>query len=139
MRDSDEIRVETQDGVLRVTIDRPERMNAIGSDLLDVLEAVFTTGAADPAVRVVVLTGAGTKAFCTGADLGKAEDMAGPDAAALMELSNRVIAAIISCPKPWSPRSTVPRRASGCPWHLPPIWPSPAAPPISCCRSPRLA
>jgi enoyl-CoA hydratase len=100
MSDSDEIRVETQDGVLRVTIDRPERMNAIRADLLYVLEALFTTAAADPAVRVVVLTGAGTKAFCTGADLGKAEDMAGPDAAALMELSNRVIAAIISCPKP---------------------------------------
>jgi enoyl-CoA hydratase len=100
MSGSEDIRVEVQDGVLRVTVDRPERMNSMRSDMLDVLEAAFTTDVADPGIRVVVLTGAGSRAFCTGADLGNPEGMSGPDATELMELSNRVIAAIISCPKP---------------------------------------
>jgi enoyl-CoA hydratase len=100
MTSSDDVKVDTHDGVMRVTIDRPQRMNALNAGLLGLLEATFTTGVADPGVRVVVITGAGTKAFCTGADLGNAEDMNGPDATELMELSNRVIAAIIACPKP---------------------------------------
>ena len=57
-------------GVATLTIDRPERRNAINPEvvrgLLDGLEAAE----ADPAVRVVVLTGAGDRAFCAGGDLG---------------------------------------------------------------------
>ena len=56
--------------VLSVTLNRPERMNALNRNLLGVeLPHAFESAARDPEVRVVILTGAGDKAFCSGADL----------------------------------------------------------------------
>jgi enoyl-CoA hydratase/carnithine racemase len=52
-----------------VTIDREERRNAINTDVLAGIEAAFREAAADRSVRAIVLTGAGRKAFCAGADL----------------------------------------------------------------------
>ncbi|MCL2429701.1 MAG: enoyl-CoA hydratase/isomerase family protein, partial [Alphaproteobacteria bacterium] len=53
----------------RITLNRPDRRNAINRDLLALVAAGFREAAADPSVRVVVLTGAGDKAFCAGGDL----------------------------------------------------------------------
>jgi enoyl-CoA hydratase/carnithine racemase len=55
---------------LWVTIDRAERRNAINTSVLEGIERGFREGAADAAVRAIVLTGAGDRAFCAGADLG---------------------------------------------------------------------
>ncbi|HSJ96463.1 MAG TPA: enoyl-CoA hydratase-related protein [Myxococcota bacterium] len=57
-------------GVARVTINRPEARNALSPAVMDGLLAAFGRAAADPAVRAVVLTGAGERAFCAGGDLG---------------------------------------------------------------------
>ena len=57
-------------GILWVTLDRPERRNAISGEMHAELAPLFARIAADEAVRVVVLTGAGEKAFCVGADFG---------------------------------------------------------------------
>jgi enoyl-CoA hydratase len=63
-------------GILRVTFDRPERRNAITPAMHDEIAPLFTRIAADRAVKVVVLTGAGEKAFCVGADFsGMQENM----------------------------------------------------------------
>jgi len=59
-----------EDGVARVTIDRPGARNALSNDVMEGLLEAFGRAAADPLVRVVVLTGAGEKAFCAGGDLG---------------------------------------------------------------------
>jgi enoyl-CoA hydratase/carnithine racemase len=56
--------------VARITIDRPERRNAMAWSTVGELRAAFAAAKADPEVRVCVLTGAGDKAFCAGADLG---------------------------------------------------------------------
>jgi enoyl-CoA hydratase/carnithine racemase len=56
--------------VARVTIDRPERRNAMSFGVVQGLRDAVAEAKADDAVRVVVLTGAGDKAFCSGADLG---------------------------------------------------------------------
>jgi enoyl-CoA hydratase len=56
-------------GVALVTIDRPEALNALDARVLAGLAAAFRRLDADPACRVVVLTGAGTKAFAAGADI----------------------------------------------------------------------
>ncbi len=56
-------------GVAIVTIDRPEALNALDARVLADLAAVFQRLDADPACRVIVLTGAGTKAFAAGADI----------------------------------------------------------------------
>jgi enoyl-CoA hydratase/carnithine racemase len=57
-------------GVARVTINRPERRNAMSWAVLTELRQAIAEAKADAEVRVVVLTGAGDKAFCAGADLG---------------------------------------------------------------------
>jgi enoyl-CoA hydratase/carnithine racemase len=56
-------------GVATVTINRPERRNAMSWTVITELRDAMVQAKADPAVRVVVLTGAGDKAFCAGADL----------------------------------------------------------------------
>jgi len=58
-----------QDGVARVTLNRPEARNALSRTLVQELEAALAAYEADPDARVIVLSGAGDKAFCAGADL----------------------------------------------------------------------
>jgi enoyl-CoA hydratase len=58
------------DGVATVTLNRPEQRNALSAQLLGELLEAIKTARDDDAVRAVVLTGAGDKAFCAGADLG---------------------------------------------------------------------
>jgi enoyl-CoA hydratase/carnithine racemase len=60
----------TADGVARLTLNRPERRNALSWSLIAELRDALAAAKADDAVRVVVITGAGDKAFCAGADLG---------------------------------------------------------------------
>ena len=52
-----------------ITIDRPERLNALNLNLLDQLILNFTRASQDSEARAVILTGAGAKAFCAGADI----------------------------------------------------------------------
>ena len=54
---------------LHCTLDRPEVLHAINSTMFDELERVFTALAANPATRVVLLTGSGERAFAAGADI----------------------------------------------------------------------
>ena len=63
--------VESRDGVTFVTINRPDKLNALDDRTMDELDAVFTAIAADPQTRGVVLTGAGEKAFVAGADIAE--------------------------------------------------------------------
>lgn len=57
------------DGVARVTLNRPDVRNALSRTLVAELGAALAACEADPAARVIVLSGAGDKAFCAGADL----------------------------------------------------------------------
>jgi enoyl-CoA hydratase/carnithine racemase len=65
----DELLSETKDGVLRLTINRPERRNAISPAVVEGLTAALRGPGTDPATRAIVVTGVGDKAFCAGADL----------------------------------------------------------------------
>ncbi len=73
------VRYALEKGVARVTIDRPERMNAVDqateAELIRLWEAIEK----DASVRVVVLTGAGDRAFSTGADMKAGNGMTGLD------------------------------------------------------------
>ena len=64
-----EIRYEVADGVCTVTLNRPDRLNAVTSTMLGELREAWDRADADDAVRAVIVTGAG-RAFCAGADLG---------------------------------------------------------------------
>src|ERR671911_2705765 len=72
--DYEHIRYEEDGPVAVVTIDRPERMNAIGPRTADELRDAWTRFRDDDATLVGVLTGAGEEAFCAGGDLKAAFD-----------------------------------------------------------------
>jgi enoyl-CoA hydratase/carnithine racemase len=59
-----------QDARLMLTIDRPERRNALNAEVIGALQQALDDVKADETIRAVVLTGAGDEAFCAGADLG---------------------------------------------------------------------
>ncbi len=63
------VRLEIDGHVARVTIDRPEVLNALDAAATAALEEVWQHLEADRAIRAIVLTGAGTRAFCAGADM----------------------------------------------------------------------
>lgn len=64
-----------QDAVLRITVNRPEKLNALNAATLEALSAAFEAAAGNPDVRVVVLTGAGPKAFVAGADIAEMSEL----------------------------------------------------------------
>jgi len=72
---TDLVRLERRRTVAIVTIDRPERMNALSWATVQRLGEIGRELALDPTVRVCVLTGAGEKAFCAGADLKERQGM----------------------------------------------------------------
>jgi enoyl-CoA hydratase/carnithine racemase len=66
--ETDEVLVEREEGVLTITLNRPDRLNAISGPMLAKLSETLQEANVDPEVRVVVLTGAG-RGFCAGLDL----------------------------------------------------------------------
>jgi 2-(1,2-epoxy-1,2-dihydrophenyl)acetyl-CoA isomerase len=108
---TDELLVELDQGVLKLTINRPDARNALTYDVRQLLVAQFERASADLAVRSVVLTAAGEKAFCTGADLrsrppmlpkpeGAPERAVGDTARMIATGWQRVITSIMDCSKP---------------------------------------
>ena len=73
---SEPVHYERRDTTALVTIDRPERRNAVDGETADLLEVCFERFEADVDARVMVLTGAGDLAFCAGADLKSIETLA---------------------------------------------------------------
>ena len=67
---ADELLYEVRDGVATLTLNRPEQRNALNAELLSALVGGVKRARDDGEVRAVVLTGAGEKVFCAGADLG---------------------------------------------------------------------
>lgn len=74
------------DGVATVTVNRPDKLNALNARTIGELEDCFAALASEPAARVVVLTGAGPKAFVAGADIG---ELASLGAAEAQQLARR--------------------------------------------------
>lgn len=62
---------EVEDAIATITLNRPDRMNALTSEMANELIAAFDATDADDAVRAVIVTGAGDRAFCAGADIGQ--------------------------------------------------------------------
>ena len=63
------LRLDRDDAILTITIDRPEVLNALHLDAHVELDRAFDLYAADPALRVAIITGTGDRAFCVGTDL----------------------------------------------------------------------
>jgi enoyl-CoA hydratase len=75
MPDDNPIRFEVKDGIATVTIDRPERKNALSWQAMDGLTDAWERAGNDPAVRVIVLTSADCGVFCAGMDLKQAAEI----------------------------------------------------------------
>ena len=63
------VKVDRLDQVLRITVDRPDVLNALNSETLGELVDALSAAASDPTVRAVIVTGAGDRAFIAGADI----------------------------------------------------------------------
>jgi enoyl-CoA hydratase/carnithine racemase len=103
-----------RDGVATLTLNRPAARNALSVALMTALEAEFARLAADKAVKVVIVAGAGP-AFCAGHDLK--EIRANPGRAfyeALFAQCSRAMTAIVRCPKPVIARVHGIATAAGC-------------------------
>jgi 2-(1,2-epoxy-1,2-dihydrophenyl)acetyl-CoA isomerase len=100
---TDAVTTAADGGILRVTINRPDKLNALNADVHSGLSAAMSEAAANDGVRVVVLTGAG-RAFCSGQELGpevyRADGGPAPDLGAVVARYNPLIAAMRTLPKP---------------------------------------
>ncbi len=97
-----QIRLDRDGAVATLTIDHPERLNALTPGMLDDLDRGLEEIEADATLRAVILTGAGEKAFMSGGDISKfADTQATP---ALIEAGkvrrDKVFARLANCPKP---------------------------------------
>jgi 2-ketocyclohexanecarboxyl-CoA hydrolase len=101
MEELTDVRYEVEDGLARITIDRPDRMNAFRARTVDELIHCFKRAWASGEVGVVCLTGAGDRAFCTGGDQKQRAETGdyGPSESGLFEVEylHRLIREI---PKP---------------------------------------
>jgi enoyl-CoA hydratase/carnithine racemase len=98
--DTNAVRVEKDGAIATAVIDRAKIRNALNDDVLDGIERTIETLGADPATRVVILRGAGTKAFGSGMDLNELRKMGPPQAQAHFDRLNRCLAAVEACPVP---------------------------------------
>ncbi|WP_106401658.1 enoyl-CoA hydratase/isomerase family protein [Actinocorallia populi] len=101
-----------EDGVAKLTLNRPHAGNAITGPQREELIARLAGASADPGVRAIVLTGAGDRHFCTGADLAASAAPAGPPppdmperpagtvARAIAGGAQRLVSAVLDCEKP---------------------------------------
>lgn len=98
----DDLTVTLHDGVLAVTINRPDSLNSLTAAMLDTTADALERAATDPAVRVVRLGGAG-RGFSSGAGIG-ADDRGDADAGDgtddTLAAANRAVRAVVALPKP---------------------------------------
>ena len=93
-----------EDRIATLTLNRPERLNALGDTLRDDVYDAVTKSAADPNVGVLVITGAG-RGFCSGGDVKamSERDQSGeapPPSERWAPIRDRIILALRNCPKP---------------------------------------
>jgi methylglutaconyl-CoA hydratase len=98
--ETDHLVVRTDGGVARLTLNRPAARNALSRQLNLDLAARCAQLAADPAVRVVVVTGAGGQAFSAGADLKERKGVAAADTGPYVDAISGAIEAVAALPQP---------------------------------------
>jgi enoyl-CoA hydratase/carnithine racemase len=110
---SDQLLVEPNRGVVRLTLNRPERRNALSMALLTELEDVLGAIGTDPAARVVVLGSRGP-VFCSGHDLAEMVGRTEAEYRELFELCSRVMMRLRRLPQPVIARVQGLATAAGC-------------------------
>ncbi|HEY2040006.1 MAG TPA: enoyl-CoA hydratase-related protein [Edaphobacter sp.] len=91
---------EIEDQIATVTLNRPQVLNALSIQVFDDLKYVFGRLAEDPGVRVILLTGAGEKAFAAGADIKELVDINRLSGQTLSRRGHSIFRQIETCGKP---------------------------------------
>ncbi|MGV8959451.1 MAG: enoyl-CoA hydratase-related protein [Stenotrophomonas sp.] len=94
------VSLHTADAIRTITVQRPEKLNALNRATLEALDAAFAEAAVDDAVRVVVLTGAGSKAFVAGADIAEMTTLSPVQGRDFSLLGQQLMRRIERLPKP---------------------------------------
>ena len=98
---SETVLLSSDRGAVRIlTINRPDKLNALDAATLDALQAAFTAAATDESIRVVVLTGAGPKAFVAGADIAQMNALAPVQGRDFALRGQRMMRFVETMPKP---------------------------------------
>ena len=94
------ITIDTTAAVTTLTINRPAKLNALNSKLLSELDAALSIVATDDAVRAVIITGAGGKAFVAGADIAEMNKLSPTEAETFSKAGQQVFSRIENFEKP---------------------------------------
>ncbi|HEX8407938.1 MAG TPA: enoyl-CoA hydratase-related protein [Thermoanaerobaculia bacterium] len=94
------VKTENRDGVLIITVDRPKVLNALNAQTVEEIGQAFAAARDDDSVRVVILTGAGEKAFVAGADINELATMTPITGKETAERGQRTFLSIERFPKP---------------------------------------
>ncbi len=98
---SDELLIERREGIVFVTLNRPQARNALTFPMYEGLATLAAEASADEAVKAIVITGAGEKAFAAGTDISQFTSFrSAEDALAYEARIDRVLSALEDCPKP---------------------------------------
>ncbi len=90
----------TDENIATITINRPDKLNALNGALLDELELLIDTIKADPQVKVVIITGAGEKSFVAGADISELARLSVTEAKTFALKGQRIFSKIEDLGKP---------------------------------------
>ncbi len=91
---------ETENGILIITINRPDKLNALNKKVLSELEQVVQTVYDDKMIKAAIITGAGNKAFVAGADISEFTELSDTDGALLAKRGQDIFFKIENCSKP---------------------------------------
>src|SRR6266849_3679856 len=89
-----------QDAIAVVTVNRPDKLNALNRDTMGELADAFTRVRDDAAIRALIITGAGEKAFVAGADIRELAEISPVEAQALSQRGQAIFRALETLPKP---------------------------------------
>jgi len=98
-RSGEAVLVDFEGGVLRIVLNRPDRLNALTTDVIEDVADVVTQAGEGTEVRVLVLSGAG-RAFCSGADLGMKPEPGWDPPMDIVEAGNRLTRTLCDLPIP---------------------------------------
>lgn len=100
MQQFETLLTETTGNIITVTINRPDKLNALNKQCMHELDALFTAIEEDDSIRCVIITGAGPKAFVAGADIGELHNLTPEEAKSVSEFGQSVFNKIELLSKP---------------------------------------
>jgi enoyl-CoA hydratase len=101
MRAYENLRLDVADSIATITIDRPDRLNALNRATLDELDHAVGLVDEDPGIRGALVTGSGSRAFVAGADIAELAEMGAVSGVQVSRLGQRVFRAIELSRKPY--------------------------------------